>query len=225
MVASESKLDEQAKEMKLRWEFVGMLFALTVAKIAENTAPLLAATWRLDLVQASRLLLVGFVVASSWIGWSMSRAKGAEEPVGRVFSAPFAVLVIDVVLVIVYFKMAEGIGRGRKEDTIPLPEALWSTVIFFLYVIWDVVTKVLVRNGRDGTKRMISTVVCLAVTAAILAITAGATASDFDVVMVNTALLLVFVAFRAAKDRPPLRRLFRCGSLVVAMLLATAVRF
>lgn len=216
--------DTAVGERRLKWEFVGMLFALTIAKIAENTAPLLVVTWKLDLVQATRVLLVGFVVASSWIGWSVSKAKGAQRPVGRVFSMPFAVLVIDVVLVVLYFKMAEGIGRGIDEVTVFLPEAFWSAAIFLVYLVWDLVTKSFHERRADGFKRIRITVVCFAAALIILFTTARFTAGEGDVVLANIALLLVFVSFRAAKDRPPKPRSVTYGVLTLAILMAAAVR-
>jgi hypothetical protein len=224
MVSQEDLATVESNARRLRWEFVGMLFALTVAKIAENAAPLLVTTWKIDPVQVTRVLLVGFVVASSWIGWSVSKAKGAQQPVDRVFSLRFAILIIDVVLVVLYFKMAEGIGRSLDEATTFLPEALWSTAIFAVYLVWDLVTKSLRKGQEDRFKRSIITGVCVASALIILFTTKGFAANQDDVVITNIALLLVFVAFRAAKDQPPQRLYVTYGLLLLAIPLAATVR-
>ena len=220
-MTAKGQTEEVRQQWGLRWQFVGMLFALVVAKIAENTAPLLAVSWNLDLVQVTRVLLVGFVVASSWIGWSVSKAKGASQTVERVFSVPFAVLAIDVVLVVLYFKLAEGIGRSLNETTAFLPEAVWSLAIFVVYLIWDLITKIS-RKGIDRPSRIVSTGVCAAATLFIVLATTTIE-SNSDVVYANIALLLVFVSFRAAKDNPPLPSSVTYGTLIAAVLIAATV--
>src|SRR5262245_36416298 len=90
----------------VRHVFVGMLFALVVADIASafvriSDHPLTEISW----AAIAHLTLGLILVAASWVGWCLSTAHGSVAPIKRVPSVPFLVLLIDVALVIVYFKL------------------------------------------------------------------------------------------------------------------------
>ena len=68
---AESISDADEAGPRLRREFIGMMFAITVGEIGLQTAALVQAGRPLHfLVAYSHLFLATFVVAASWVGWS-----------------------------------------------------------------------------------------------------------------------------------------------------------
>ena len=80
-----------------RFIFVQLLFSLTAAEIARAAAELTLhdGKWASLLPAYGHLLLATTVVATSWVGWSVSEAS-LRLKVGSVFSWPFVVLLTDV---------------------------------------------------------------------------------------------------------------------------------
>src|SRR2546427_7071398 len=95
----------------LRISFVEMLFALTIAEVAVQVANVVT-QGTLDssfLPAYSHLALATAIVATSWVGWSTSKAPGAQHDLDKVFSYAFVVLSVDVLLVIFYFIIVRGV--------------------------------------------------------------------------------------------------------------------
>ena len=117
-----------------------------------------AGHWVHFLPAYGHLFLATVVVATSWVGWSLSVAPGARRDVQGVFKGEFFVLLLDVFLVIVYFILVRTIDFG-KEETPPRTDpastvAGWILVIFILYLVWDILTKVIISwRGREGPTR------------------------------------------------------------------------
>ena|SRR5271157_6652220 len=133
---------------KLRHEFVGMMFAVTIGEVGLQTASLIKAGHYLHYLPAySHLILATVLIAASWVGWTRSPSPGARQDVGAIFSAEFLILLVDVALVILYFILvqavdfSEGPGPSRASAA---PEAFWLLWIFSLYLVWDVLTKIVV---------------------------------------------------------------------------------
>lgn len=103
---------------ELRFGFVEMLFALTVAEIAIQLGELFTSDlvfWEAPTPYA-HLSLALILVAASWVGWATSRAEGAKRDVKKIFSWEFVVLLIDVVLVVSYFILVKGVDTERAGD-------------------------------------------------------------------------------------------------------------
>ena len=146
-------------EPKLRHEFVGMMFAITIGEVGLQAAALVQAGHAAHFLPAyTHLFLATVVVATSWVGWSLSAAPGARRDVQGVFQGEFFVLLLDVFLVIVYFILVRTIDFG-KEATPPRIEpastvAYLILVIFSLYLVWDILTKVIISwRDREGSKK------------------------------------------------------------------------
>jgi amino acid transporter len=96
---------DEAGEDVLRSAFVEMLFALAASQVAIHAADLVGVDvpWQTKL-PAFAHLGVGFVlIVASWLGWRQSVAPGMKERVRYPFSVPFIGLLVDVLLVILYF--------------------------------------------------------------------------------------------------------------------------
>jgi hypothetical protein len=177
--ASTVKRDEPSP--KLRHEFVGMMFAITIGEIGLQTAGVVQAGHRIHYLPAyTHLFLAMFVVALSWVGWSRSFAPGGRNDVREPFEWEFVVLLLDVSMVVTYFILVRTVDFGseqsRRIDSAS-EVAKWHVLIFGLYIAWDAVTKVLIheravgagwlsgmwKGARDFLPRIVPTVICLAI--------------------------------------------------------------
>ena len=153
------KPDASNREPKLRHEFVGMMFAVAVGEVGLQTAALLQAGPIFRFLPAyTHLTLAIVVIATSWVGWTLSVAPGARRDVRGIFEWEFVVLLLDVLLVILYFILVRSVDFGKDQAVphiAPASEvALLMLVIFALYLLWDILTKVLIFwKYRDKSKK------------------------------------------------------------------------
>ena len=198
------------QEAKLRHEFVGMMFAITIGEVGLQVAALVQSGHPAHFLPAyAHLLLATVVVATSWVGWSLSVAPGARQDVRGIFQWEFVVLLLDVSLVITYFILVRTVDFS-KERTPPRIDpastvASWIVLIFILYFVWDCVTKILIyRKKPEGQwlknygSRMLPTVVCL-----VVACTIQRKVQTADLphrLTADFALISVVLLFRALKD-------------------------
>jgi hypothetical protein len=207
---------------KLRHEFVGMMFAITVGEIGLQAAAVVQAKHVVHYLPAyTHLFLATFVVAASWVGWSRSVVPGARQDVEELFEWAFVVLLLDMSMVVTYFILVRTVDFGNDHKRIDSASAVagWHVLIFALYLAWDVVTKVLMYErpddlgwwkgwcGLDGALkkkrldrllRTVPTVICLFISWYLWHAFESATgerllAADF-------ALLSVVLLFRALKS-------------------------
>jgi hypothetical protein len=196
-------------DLKLRHEFVGMMFAITIGEVGLQVAALVQAGHVAHFLPAyGHLLLATVVVAASWVGWSVSLAPGARMDVRGVFQWEFIVLLLDVSLVITYFILVRTVDFGKELSPRIDPAstvARWIFLIFLFYLVWDVITKIVIYlNKPDGHwlrlhgSRMIPTIACL-----ILARIVWRQVESADLphrLSADFALLCLVLLFRALKD-------------------------
>jgi hypothetical protein len=208
---------EPKPEPKLRHEFVGMMFALAIGEVGVQTAALVQGHhWVHFLPAYSHLLLATIVIATSWVGWTLSPAPGARQDVGGIFQREFLVLLVDVFLVVVYFILVKTVDfsgeRPIRLNASAKPEAFWILVIFAVYLFWDVLTKIVDYQLRDQPKswkewrtkygvRMLPTLLCLAI--AIFTKQFFDRADPPHVLTADLALLSLVLLFRAGKGLAP----------------------
>jgi hypothetical protein len=155
----------------LRKSFIAMLFALVIATIAQRSTDilfqvtvgwsvlpfgsaglsnLLMDDWKL-LAAVTHASLALLLVSVSWVGWSKSVAAGNKEAINNLASWAFVLLLIEVVLVTLYFGLASSIELTVK-DYQPLndapapssrPEAMLIGLVFLVYFIWDIIADVI----------------------------------------------------------------------------------
>lgn len=154
----------------LRHAFVGMLFALVAAQIAFNVINLVgiwhesgvSPGWWAALLQT---ILALAILTTSWVGWSRTAIpKHRDLRLRGVFGRPYVLLVVDVILVIIYFGVArstevaeelEIVGDSVVTTRVTLrPSALAETfgvvLLFAVYLLWDVLMKVWRPIGKSG---------------------------------------------------------------------------
>lgn len=208
----------------LRREFVGIMFALAVGEVGLQTAGLVQAGNRdgnhIQYLPAySHLFLALFVIAASWVGWSRTQVPGAKKDVNELFEWPFVVLLLDTAMVVTYFILVRTVNFSDDNRRIdPAKEvALWHVVIFGLYVVWDVVTKIVMyerpqqvswirglftdKDSQHRLLRILPTVICFVVSLWLWRAFEGASAEHL--ISADFALLSMVLLFRALKSLVP----------------------
>jgi hypothetical protein len=203
---------ESKPEPKLRHEFVGMMFAVTIGEVGLQVADLIrAGDWVRHLPAYSHLLLAALLITTSWVGWTLSFAPGARRDVEGIFQWEFLVLLLDVAGVIIYFILV------RAVDAPALTIASWIVAVFWAYFLWDVLTKVIIywkyrekdppkkwyqyygsTWGNDFGLRMLPTFLCLMVAWVIRGRVGSADITHR--ITADFALLSLVLFFRALKE-------------------------
>jgi hypothetical protein len=205
----------------LRREFVGIMFALAVGEVGLQVAALVQAGRPYHYLPAySHLFLALFVIAASWVGWSRTQVPGAKKDVHELFELPFVVLLLDTAMVVTYFILVRTVdfsdGKNRIDSAADV--ALWHVVIFGLYVLWDLVTKVAMyeranrgigwirglfaeRESQLRLLRITPTVICFVLSWWLWRAFAGA--KDEYLLTADFALLSMVLLFRALKSLIP----------------------
>jgi hypothetical protein len=153
--------DDEGSQDPLRETFVEMLFALAAAQIAVVAAALVEADGTIGrkLPAISHLALALILISTSWVGWRKSRSPGMKEKVQSVFVRAYVSLLLDVILVIIYYIVVQSVGLDQgdpprlSEAPSALPGARWILVIFVIYVIWDLITDICSHGAIPKTNR------------------------------------------------------------------------
>jgi len=209
----------------LRHEFVGMMFAVAVGAVGLQAAGLVrSGPWMGNLPAYSHLLLATIVIATSWVGWSRSVAPGARKDVKGIFEWEFVVLLLDVALVVLYFILVGTIDFSENTHRRVDPESSvsqWLLWIFVLYLAWDMVTKIAIRDETwpKVFSRVAPTVICVVVLT--LLWVHFSRANVVPQITADLALLFVVLGFRAVKGQANQVRwaLVCLGGFILACLL------
>lgn len=236
---------EQQAGKELHREFVGMLFALAIAEVAVAAAAVASAAAKHELAFTTvlpaytHLFLAAIVISTSWVGWGSSKASLGF--VTSVFSKAFVELLLDVWLVIAYFFLVKGVetvqiaGDGVARIAPSLrADALWVTVIFVTYALWDAWTKLAPRSLRASLpsykKRGWASIACaLLALIALLAFWNSTSVGAFQAVFGDLSLLALVLVFRAMKLAdfgdfvPWQRRLIASLTVAFALLMVAAI--
>jgi hypothetical protein len=204
---------------RLRHEFVGMMFAIAIGEVGLQSAALVRSGHYLHFLPAySHLFFATIVIATSWVGWSVSAAPGARRDVTEVYQWEFIVLLIDVALVIIYFILVRTIDfseSGAPPRIDPASTvAAWVFWAFCLYLVWDFITKVVIYiRDRDRGKwrdtelktwwvfyglRIIPTIVCVVIAAIVWGAVGMSDRPHY--LTADVALLFLVLLFRSLKQ-------------------------
>jgi hypothetical protein len=222
MNAKGQRRSTQRKSDPLRLAFVEMLFALAASQVAIHFADLVAARGTLiaKVPAAAHLVVALVLIAASWVGWRQSKSRGMKVRVKHVVSYPFIGLLLDVLLVVLYYVVVRRV-EVRDGDRGPAliapsaaPEAFWILVVFLVYVVWDFVADAQAcvpatgprwsKWGRGVLASISASLVCcvpllLVWCFAKWCIGAQGLASACEVVLLDVALLSCVLIFRPLK--------------------------
>ena len=203
--------DDQTDE--LRYNFVGMLFALAIGEVASAASHVVSAAGSLaaKLPVSAHLVLATLLIATSWLGWSTSLRRRGMLTTKTPFSRDFIGLLLDVLLVVMYFILVQ---QAEISDDAPfalkpasaVPEATWLAWIFAVYISWDLVSDVWQEWNKFGLKSALGLIMasiscsllCTLLTCLVLW-RAYATSKNTDVVLLDCSLAAVVMLFRAIK--------------------------
>lgn len=193
----------------LHIDFIGMLFALAVARVAERSADLVSKTENPEqfvalLPSFAHLLLATLLIATSWVGWGVGTFSTSR--IEKVFSREFLELLIDVWLVVCYFIVAQGVViPNEKFDYVPTyaPEFWWLTIIFATYAMWDIVDKWddPMRYRQRGWASVVCGVGFAATWFFTMTVLQPVPSSFWNVLLIDAQLILAIFLFRAMKHR------------------------
>lgn len=218
-------------EDPLRYTFVEMLFALAVGQIAIHTADFLSVDASpMQLLPAAMHMLVSLlVIGTSWIGWRQSRSPGMKQQIQSIFSRRAIGLLLDVLLVILYFILVRSVELQQKDGNTLLttasarPEAKWLACVFCIYIVWDLLADVfspncLTKTGlfgkafqalRVGVVSVAASAICLCMALLVL-FYASEGLLPIQVALLDCALMMIVVLFRVLKVfEQPLAKLFQ----------------
>jgi hypothetical protein len=234
MIAAENQNNESAKDV-LRETFVEMLFALAVGQIAVNVAAIVTIPEKFitKLPAFSHSGVALLLIATSWVGWRQSNSPGMKKLITSVFSMPFIGLLMDVVLVVLYFIVVQKVEVDLSatppllKAASVLPEAMGLMWVFGTYALWDLIADVLSENCipkairfrlwkmfRAALVSMFTSLFCFGLVA--LVAWQGHEASVIGVVALDVALAATILLFRSAKGvenlLAPLLRVTDCSA-------------
>jgi hypothetical protein len=221
-----------------RFVFVQLLFSLTIAEVARQVADLRAQGHGLlgVLPAYTHLMLATTVVATSWMGWSVSESSRRIKA-KQVFSLAFVALLLDLVLVICYFILVRGAEVplvGANPQFSAHNEACWISLILWLYFLWDFLTKAAPsRFGRFDSVRAVwnrcwerkfveRTVISLVVAlyGSVLCYFLKDLKAFWSVALADFALCCLVLGFRAWKEK--LKNAVGVAFAILALALAIA---
>lgn len=212
-----TEVHDNSGEDALRLAFVEMMFALAVAEVAIHAADLVNVD--VAFVQKTpaiaHLSLTLLAIAASWVGWRQSVSPGMKDKVKFIFTWPFLGLLVDVLIVILYFMLArnmDAIVQNQKGTSIvpnAAPECILVCVIFGVYAFWDFVADMLQKGTLQRIKtyrdRLYATFVscCCSLASLVLCIIltylSWGKSESRAVVAVDLGLICVILLFRAIK--------------------------
>jgi hypothetical protein len=137
------------------WVFISFLYSWIAAEIAGRFSkdPYQLAQyerrerrWRVALIR-SHLLLASFVVGTSWLAWTQAFADGQVTAPEAVLSRQSLLLIVDFVILVMYFSLVSIVGDERKSGHTPRPaypswkhSSYWVWWILAAYALWDGLT-------------------------------------------------------------------------------------
>lgn len=193
----------ERRGQELHREFVGMLFALAIAEVALRSGEVVNSgsdVWAMA-PALSHLILAGAVIATSWVGWGIS--KYSLSPIRGVFTKDFVELLLDVWLVVVYFFIVHGTERfvevsGTKTIQASISvESRWIAVMFVTYILWDTLSKW--GKWRELAERVWASILCAAL-AGLTFWSLRELQGTVPVILGDLCLLMLVLLFRAMKN-------------------------
>lgn len=136
--------EPEADNLRSGLGFVDVLFALVVGAVLQH----LQEPWKVGGATLAHLVLAGAATVSSWIGYRNSASRSEFKI--RFVNLPFLQFAIDILLVALYWVLANGVeglkGSPRQVPTYKL-EVAAVFAAFCLYLAWDLVG--LLMHGND----------------------------------------------------------------------------
>ncbi|WP_295979414.1 hypothetical protein [uncultured Variovorax sp.] len=245
-------MDQKPARNELQKTFIAMIFAFAVSAVALQLAEffiVVTGNWTLHAkgnqgFNSQELLNLGAIlshlavalimITASWVMWSKSQAAGHLAAVESIVSLKFFLVLIEVVLVTLYFsisKSAEGsftkyTATQNFQDYLTTPsaspEAVQILLVFILFLLWDFVADVAMSplnpNPASRFKRVLNwvpgtfvygfvSVACALLTLPILYLSSGSVVPGAAISGDFALILLVILFYQLKAIEPYLLRL------------------
>lgn len=188
-------------ETKLRHMFISMLFALVVGQLTVTGYAALEGfeftlEWfKIGIYPLSHFFLALFVITTSWVDWSNTFEEPNFPRLTKIKSKGFALLIIDIIILILYFGLIKEIDSPEKPSA--NPESTLFIMIFVLYIVWD-----LVYSSSELKKKVFEVIPGILCSFASLFILLLCSFYDY-IILADILLLLTLFAFRWLKNNIP----------------------
>ncbi len=135
----------------LRFVFVAFLFSAAIADVGRGAVKVFGHSpcfWP----AATHLAVAFAAISMSWVYWARNIGDGPQ--LKDIYSSEYLLLVIDLFLVIIYIGIAQSAELPSPDPMAALPtpsavpESLLLAVVYFVYVLWDVVHDVWKRRAN-----------------------------------------------------------------------------
>jgi len=225
--------DQPESKKQLHLAFVGMLFALAIGQVAISVSQLIdyqlmskQTFWVWAVVPGySHLLLAAVVISTSWVGWRISVYSGST--IKSVFSWDYVELLIDVILVIIYFVLARAVEVPSSHNVSLSPnasfEAITVAIIISIYVIWDVVSS---RSKLEKLKkRLWASIICTIISWCLVGFGIGGSGKVLAVLLGDCSLISLILTFRAMKLHDFSEHTWKSKILISCLLVLVFIFF
>lgn len=190
---------------QLHLTFVEMLFALAIGQVAIDVSKLIDyqlmsnQTFLAVIPAYSHLLLAAVVISTSWVGWRISVYSGSN--IKSVFSLDYVELLIDVILVIMYFALARAVETPDSYSVSFCPNASFEAyavaIIVSTYALWDIVS---CRSKPEKlNKRLWASISCTVISWLLVWLDIGGSGTVLAVLLGDCSLMALIFTFRAMK--------------------------
>lgn len=180
----------------LRFVFVAFLFSASIADVGKQAIKVFSVL-PLYWPALSHLAIAFCAISISWVYWARNINEGRTQ-LKDIFSQEYVLLVLDLVLVFLYFGIAEAAevptwdpakpGVQIRPDASAVPESLILAFVYGIYAIWDVVNDVW-RKPRlpDSRPRTIGDTIL------VILVRSGASVFSFGVALVIVCIARSYV--------------------------------
>lgn len=240
-------MDQKPARNELQKTFIAMIFAFAVSAVALQLADffiVVTGNWTLQTKAGkgfndqellnlgailSHLAVALIMITASWVMWSKSQAAGHLAAVESIVSLKFFLVLIEVILVTLYFSISKSVEANFTKYTTTQnlqdyltpssasPETLQIFLVFILFLLWDFVADVamspLSPNPKDRLARILNWIpgtfvygfvsaVCALLALPILYLSSGSAAPSVAIAG-DIALVLLIILFYQLKAIEP----------------------
>ena len=189
----------------IRWVFVSFLYTVVASDIASKISRVFCNWEKMAIIRRtalSHLALAAVVVITSWLGWSLGTASGSYARVTEVISRPTLLLLMDFILLVLYYVLESGIEVEGIKPQDAAHVSLWCMVIMFGYVVWNIIIRFVGSSPGVSFFGQISVSFGCAMlsSVAFYLFKRMKSAPPCSVLAADVALISLFLLFRAMKQ-------------------------
>jgi|GEM_PF-3752288 hypothetical protein len=185
--------------------FIDILFGLAIGEIFAAASK----AKRFDDISNAgyaHLVLTASLIVLSWVGYHLARRGSVAVP--GFYNREFVQFLADVAILASYFILvlcAEGVpglGGENGRHLSALPEAYIITLVFALYLVWDLLEISIRKSRSDGTerdaqcRRTVTVGFLFLMVAVALVVAATDPDTEFTVVVADVFLFILLVSYR-----------------------------